>query len=59
MSGIIQHEPLHEINMENAVYTMPVVANDVLYIANKNELFAISVGGNGPRRQPKTPTPSE
>lgn len=47
------HEPLHEINMDMGIYTMPVVANNVLYIANKNELFAISVGGNGPRRQPK------
>lgn len=51
-SGAV-HEPLHEINMDMGIYTMPVVANNVLYIANKNELFAISVGGNSPRRQPK------
>ena len=51
-SGAI-HEPLHEINMEQAVYTMPVVANNVLYIAARNELFAIAAGENGPRRKPQ------
>jgi len=35
------HQPLIEINMGNAVYTTPIVANDVLYIANKSHLFAI------------------
>ena len=54
-SGAI-HEPLHQINMENAIYTMPVVANNVLYIANKNELFAITVGASGPRRHGKKAT---
>lgn len=34
-----------EVNMDNAVYTTPIVANDVLYIANKNTLFAISKDG--------------
>ncbi|MEX1094435.1 MAG: PQQ-binding-like beta-propeller repeat protein, partial [Planctomycetales bacterium] len=30
-----------EPNMENSVYTTPIVANGVLYIANKSTLFAI------------------
>lgn len=33
-----------EINMSNAVYSTPVVAGDVLYIANKSTLFAIKEG---------------
>ena len=34
------HDPV-EINMDNSVYSTPIVANDVLYIATKNKLFAI------------------
>ncbi|MBW3541426.1 MAG: PQQ-binding-like beta-propeller repeat protein [Planctomycetes bacterium] len=30
-----------ELNMENSVYSTPVVANDTLFISNKNTLFAI------------------
>ena len=30
-----------EISMQNAVYTTPIVANGVLYIANRSTLFAI------------------
>jgi outer membrane protein assembly factor BamB len=37
-----KQEVLGEINMGNAVYTSPVVANNVLYIANKTHLFAIA-----------------
>ncbi len=33
-----------ELNVGSSVYTTPVVANDVLYIANKNRLFAIKEG---------------
>ena len=40
-SGAI-HEPLNEINMKKVIYTMPVVANNILYIAGRNELFAIA-----------------
>ena len=40
--GVIQYVPLQEMNMINSVYTMPVVANNVLYIASKNRLFAIA-----------------
>jgi hypothetical protein len=39
--------PLHEINMPAPIKTMPVVANNILYIATENELFAIQAGGNG------------
>ncbi len=35
------HEPI-EINMGNSVYSTPIVANNVLYIANKTHLFAIT-----------------
>ena len=36
---------LSEFNVGNAVYTSPVVANNVLYIANRSTLFAASEGG--------------
>ena len=32
----------YEVNMGNSVYSTPVVANDVLFIASKNRLFAIA-----------------
>jgi outer membrane protein assembly factor BamB len=35
------HEPIAEINMGNSVYSTPIVANNVLYIANKTHVFAI------------------
>jgi outer membrane protein assembly factor BamB len=35
-------EVLSEINMANSVYSSPVVAQGVLYIANKTHLFAIA-----------------
>lgn len=33
---------LGEVNMGNAVYSTPIVANDTLFIANKSVLFAIT-----------------
>jgi len=36
-----EKEILAENNMGNSVYSTPVVANDILYIANKTHLFAI------------------
>ena len=36
------HEPLRELNVQLPVYTMPVVANGVLYIAASNRLYAIA-----------------
>lgn len=40
-----KQELIKEINMNNSVYSTPVVANNVLYISNKDTLFAISPGG--------------
>ena len=45
-----KHEPLAEINMGNSVYSTPIVANNVLYIANKDHIFAIAPEG---REAPK------
>ncbi|HUY33221.1 MAG TPA: PQQ-binding-like beta-propeller repeat protein [Pirellulales bacterium] len=39
------NEPLHVIEMGNSVYTTPIVANDTLFIADKDHLFAITSGG--------------
>jgi outer membrane protein assembly factor BamB len=39
-----QTEPLAEINMGSAVYTTPVFANETLYIANRNRIYAIAEG---------------
>ena len=37
-----KHSPIAEINMGNSVYSTPIVANNVLYIANKDHVFAIA-----------------
>jgi len=34
-------EPIEEIYMDNSVYSTPIVANNVLYIANRTHVFAI------------------
>ena len=52
-ANAIVRAPLHEITMVDGIYTMPVVANNVLYVATKNELFAIAAGTNGARRPAK------
>ena len=36
------NQAIREINMANSAYSTPVVANGVLYIANKTHLFAIA-----------------
>jgi outer membrane protein assembly factor BamB len=41
-----EKEILGETNMGSAVYTTPIVAEDVLYIANRNRLFAIQEGAS-------------
>ncbi len=41
-----EKEMLGEVNMGSAVYTTPIVANDVMYIANRNRLFAIQEGAS-------------
>jgi outer membrane protein assembly factor BamB len=40
-----KQDPLSQINMGNSVYSTPVVANNVLYIANKDHIFAIAPSG--------------
>jgi hypothetical protein len=35
---------LAEINMGSALYTTPIAANDSIYIANRNRIFAIQEG---------------
>jgi outer membrane protein assembly factor BamB len=37
---------LPEVSMENSVYSTPIVANNVLFIANKDRLFAIAPGAS-------------
>jgi outer membrane protein assembly factor BamB len=37
-----KHEPVAEINMANSIYSTPVMANGVLYIANRTHVFAIA-----------------
>jgi outer membrane protein assembly factor BamB len=41
-----QKSIITELNMSSAVYTTPIVANNVLYIANRNRLFAIQEGAS-------------
>lgn len=38
---------LAEMNMGSSIYSTPVPANGVLYIANRSELFAIAASGTG------------
>jgi hypothetical protein len=33
-------------NMDSAVYTTPIVANNIIYIANRNRLYAIEEGAS-------------
>ncbi len=40
-SALVVGEPIKLIDMGNSVYMTPIVANNVLYIANRNHLFAI------------------
>ncbi len=41
-------ELLKEIGMRNAIYATPVVANDTLYVATRNRLWAIQEGASSP-----------
>ena len=36
------HDPIAEMNMGNSVYSTPIVANGVLFIANRTHVFAIA-----------------
>jgi outer membrane protein assembly factor BamB len=46
----VRKEPKHKNQMTQAIYMMPVVANNVLFIAVKDELFAIQADAHGRRR---------
>ena len=48
-----KHDPLAEINMLNAVYSSPIVANGVLLIANRDHIFAIAAGAEAKAEAPK------
>ena len=37
-------ELIAEVSMDNSVYSTPIVANNILYISNKDSLFAIKEG---------------
>lgn len=39
-----EQEMIDEINMESAVYTTPVAANNALFIANRNRLYMLEEG---------------
>ena len=41
-----------EINVESAIYTTPIVANDTLYVANRNAIFAIEEGASSKPKEP-------
>jgi outer membrane protein assembly factor BamB len=43
-----EQEKIGEINMGSSVYSTPVVANDTLYIANRNRIYAIREGASSP-----------
>ena len=40
-----EYKPLVVNFMDNAIYSTPIVANNVLYISNKSTLFAITPNG--------------
>ena len=40
--GEENNEPFEEIEMGNSVFSTPIVANNILYIANRTHLFAIT-----------------
>lgn len=41
------HEPITELNMDNSVYSTPIVANGILYISNRSYIFAIEDQATG------------
>ena len=44
--------PLAQIEMPDAIYSTPIVANNVLYIATKNTLYAIQSGAEAAAGSP-------
>lgn len=49
-----EKELIAEINMGSSLYSTPVVANNVLFIASKDELFAIQPGAKFKRTKAKS-----
>eukprot|EP00913_Durusdinium_trenchii_P013416 g12597.t1 len=49
---------LGEVKTANSVFSSPVVANNVLFIANKNTLYAISAGGKPAAKECTTQSPA-
>jgi len=49
-------EVITTVSMGNSVYSTPVVANNILYVANKDRLFAIK---NGAKSEPLQPSSGE
>ncbi len=47
-----EQEKIAEFNMESALYTTPIVANDSVFIANRNRVYAIQEGAQStPEKQ--------
>jgi hypothetical protein len=44
--------------MGNSVYSTPIVANNVLYIANRTHLFAIAEGAKPAKQDAGAPKPT-
>ncbi|QDU25088.1 outer membrane biogenesis protein BamB [Anatilimnocola aggregata] len=47
LSKEVPDNPIAEINMLNSVYSTPIIANGVMYIANKDHVFAIQESAGG------------
>jgi outer membrane protein assembly factor BamB len=65
MDGEVEYFPINakapdaeskpeEVNMKNAVYSSPIMANGILFIANKDHLFAIQKGATANASAAKT-----
>ena len=49
-----EKEVISEVNMGNSVYSSAVVANNILFMCNKDELFAIKEGAKStPKKKPE------
>jgi hypothetical protein len=53
-----QKKQIAEMNMGSSVYCTPVIANGTLFIANRNQLYAIADGAGGSAAPPPKPKPA-